>query len=566
MDSRMNKVRIMNLPTAYNRFMHRFSHLISLGFALSGLAACGAAPIPAPPTAANPSAPHEVLGTIVDRYWDEHASFGTVISPQAMADSLALERRYLAQISALPRAPLTPQARLTYDIFKRRRELDVEGFTYPGELLAVDPFAGMPQQLARMAAETDKAPSMGGADFRNWQHRIDEYASWTTQAIINMREGIRRGYITPRAVIERSLPPLQAWGSDSATNVFYRHLGADLSGAIKNTLLPSYREMHDFLQREYLPHARSGVALSALPLGKPWYAYRVRLQTSSALVPGEIHAIGLREVDRIRALMQSLPLATPPQAGTSPSTYGDLKVQVLAAMPTLFSTLPPTDVDIRTVESWGMGVAPLYYVAAASGSGLAAALYVTHDGESTRSSNVSTASFLRQDIPGLYYQASLQDARKDLPKFRRFGTDPAFVQGWGLYAVSLGEEMGLYLDQGARSDALQEQLNCAAALVVDTGLHALGWTRTQALDYLRTRVGSEESEANLMIDRFVAAPADALACKIGELKIQALRSRAQQLLGTRFDIREFHAELLNDGAMPLDILETKMNLWMDALR
>jgi uncharacterized protein (DUF885 family) len=151
-----------------------------------------------------------------------------------------------------------------------------------------------------------------------------------------------------------------------------------------------------------------------------------------------------------------------------------------------------------------------------------------------------------------------------LPKFRRFGAEPAFVDGWALYAASLGEEMGLYRDDDAKRGALLAQLKCAVALVVDTGLHAKGWTRAQAIDYVRAQFTSDDGDAGLMTDRFVALPGKALACKIGELKFQGLRALAQQKLGTRFDIREFHAQILKDGAMPLDILEAKMKLWMEA--
>jgi uncharacterized protein (DUF885 family) len=177
---------------------------------------------------------------------------------------------------------------------------------------------------------------------------------------------------------------------------------------------------------------------------------------------------------------------------------------------------------------------------------------------------VEIASFLQEAIPGRHYQTALQRERSDLPKFRRFGTEPAFVDGWALYASSLGEEMGLYRDDDAKRGALLAQLNCAVALVVDTGLHAKDWTRAQALDYVRAQLAADAGDAGLMTDRLVALPGKALACKMGELKIQALRNLAQQKLGMRFDIHEFHAEILKDGAMPLDILEAKMKLWMEA--
>jgi uncharacterized protein (DUF885 family) len=183
-----------------------------------------------------------------------------------------------------------------------------------------------------------------------------------------------------------------------------------------------------------------------------------------------------------------------------------------------------------------------------------------------RVAGAEIANFLQEAIPGRHYQAAVQQARIDLPKFRRFGGERAFVDGWALYAASLGEELGLYRDDEAKRGALLGQLKCAAALVVDTGLHAKGWARAQALEYLRAKLAVDDADAQRMTDRLVALPGEAMACKMGELKVRALRAHAQQLLGARFDIREFHSEILKDGAMPLDILEAKMQLWMEAGR
>jgi uncharacterized protein (DUF885 family) len=179
---------------------------------------------------------------------------------------------------------------------------------------------------------------------------------------------------------------------------------------------------------------------------------------------------------------------------------------------------------------------------------------------------VLIGSFLEQALPGHHYQMSLQQARTDLPRFRRFGSEPAYVDGWGLYAASLGEELGLYPDDAARAGGLARQMACAAALVVDTGVHSQGWTRAQAEDFLRVQLAVDRPVADLLIDRIAARPADALACTMGELKIQSLRAQAQQALGARFDVREFHAELLKDGAMPLEFLEEKMKTWLETKR
>jgi uncharacterized protein (DUF885 family) len=346
-------------------------------------------------------------------------------------------------------------------------------------------------------------------------------------------------------------------------------LTQSLTGAVKDKLLPAYRELHDFIQSEYLPRARESLALSVLPLGPSWYAFLVRRATDTAHEPREIHAIGLAEVDRLQARLSPPPPGAPPAAGASKDAaelvqgYQLLETQILAAMPSLFAAVPPAELEIRTADPFIEAAAPLVYRPAASG-GATAVLYVNAAPVRLRTAGVDTPSFMQEAIPGRHYQSSLQQARADLPKFRRFGADPAFVDGWAIYAASLGEELGVTREDEARRGVLFAQLRCAAALAVDTGLHAMGWTREQAADYLRAQLAADAAEANLMIDRFAVLPGDALACKMGELRIRALRNRAQTVLGTRFDTLEFHSQILKDGAMPLDILEAKIRLWMEA--
>jgi uncharacterized protein (DUF885 family) len=554
--------------------------MASLGLAILGLAACGAAPHPIPPQTANSAAPNDSVNRIVDRYWDEHVPSGNPLSAQFLADSLGLERRFLAELLAVPRTGLDAQAGLTYDIFKRQRELDIESLIYPAELMPVDPFDGEPQQFARKAQDLAQHPRKSVKDYENWRLGIDDYVGWTRQAIANMREGMRRGYTSPRPLMERMLPLLRRLGDDAPDNVFYgplqtlpetireperTRLSTNLTGAVKERLLPAYRELHDFIRVEYLARARVSIALSALPLGPSWYSSLVRRAAGTRATPNEIHAIGLAEVERLRARLLPLPAGTPAAAQIELlNAYQELKARTVAAMPTLFSDVPAADIEIRTVVP-GDGAPPLAYQRAAPETGMPAILYV-NAASGTRPANLETAGFLMEAIPGRHYQWTLQQQRTDLPRFRRFGAEPAFADGWALYASTLGEELGVYRDDEAKRGALLAQLKCAAALVVDTGIHAKNWTRAQAAGYLRAQLSAEEADADSMVDRFAASPGKALACKMGELKFQALRSRALEMLGARFDIREFHSEILKDGAMPLDILEAKMNLWMGTRR
>jgi uncharacterized protein (DUF885 family) len=565
--------------------MGSFYLRVCCGLALLALSGCGAAPNPQSAPAQKATPPSEQLTRLVDRYWDEHVAPDNEISPQLLANSLSIERRYLAELGGVQRDSLDAASRLTYDIFKRQRELLIEGFTYPSELLPIDPFWGTPQRFAARAERLAKQPRASAADYESWLNSIDEYVRWTQQATLNMREGVRRGYSTSRVLIERMLPIVERLGIDESGTVFYAPLRAlpdtikepergslskVLSGAISEKLLPANRALHDFLQKEYLPRARAGVAMSELPLGTQWYAYRVKRATGTLLSPEEINRLGVAEVDRIGAPRAAPAIAAPvlgaaapaaPAAAELVSAYKELKSQVLTALPSLFSELPKEDFDVRSAEWLPTPAGAVYYQRA--GPDMPAVLYISA-GRGARPASI--VSFLEQAMPGHHLQLALQQEHADLPRFRRFGSEPAFTEGWGIYAASLGDELKLYPQDLAKSGAAAAELHCAVALVVDTGLHAKGWTRRQGVEYLHAHLEVDDRDAQDLVDSYAAHPADALACTMGGLEFRALRARAQQSLGSRFDVREFHHEILRDGAMPPDILEAKMKTWADASR
>ena len=556
--------------------MTGFSPLGWCGLALLALAGCGAPATPVPGSAAKPPAPIDQLNRIVEGYWDEHLPVEHAISPQFLADSLSIERRYLAQLTAVPRDQLDASSKLTYDIFRRRREIAIEGFTFPNELMPIDPFDGMPQQFAARAVQLAHDAAATAAAYADWLRGVDDYVRWTQQAIANMRQGMRRGYTSPRSVVERMLPVLERLGVDDSANPYYAPLRSmpdsinaaerprltkDLTSAIVDKLLPANRTLHEFLQKEYLPRARAGVALSELPLGGQWYAYRIKRTIGAALSPDEINRIGVAEVERLGSL-PAHELAPAPASGLV-NAYRDLEAQVQTALPTLFSELPKSNFEIRATEWLPLPAAALFYQSRGP-NGMPTAILYVNAGRGARP--MSVAGFLKEGLPGRHLQIALQQERADLPRFRRFGSDAAFTEGWGLYAVSLGDALGLYADEAAKSDAASAEMRCAVALVVDSGLQAKGWTRGQAIDYLRTHLGVDDPDAQSLIDWYATNPAEAMACMMGGIKFRALRARAQQLLGSRFDPREFHLELLKDGAMPLDLLEAKMKAWMDAAK
>jgi uncharacterized protein (DUF885 family) len=560
--------------------MTRFSQRLCAGLALSILGGCGSAQPPkGAPAAGNSPDPKEQLNHLVERYWDEHIPARTLISPQILADSLAVERRYLTEVMGVPRDALDAKSRLTYDIFRRRREVLVEGFTYPRELMPLGSFGGMLQSFEVLSADSAQH-SWSIADYEYWLKRLNDYVDWTQQAIKNMREGVRRGYISPRLLIERSMVLLE----QPSPNIFRLPLRSmpgsigepdstrlknSIASAVEGQLLPANRALHDYLQRDYLTHGRAGIAISDLPLGEKWYAYEIKRATDSNLAPEQIHAVGVAEVERLRSRL--VPDHEPGQATALTAdelqkAYQELIPQVSAAMLPLFSEPPDAPLEVRGTERLADTMATLLYLPGGLLGKPAALLYVNIAPTALRTGRVSMASFLQQVLPGHHLQAAVAQERVDLPRFRRMEDDAGFVEGWDLYAASLGEQLGLLTDEAAKTEALMLQLRCAVALVVDTGLHSKGWTRQQALDYLHAELAIDDAGALALAAFYAGNPADALACKMGELRFVSLRTKAQQALGGRFDIRAFHGEILQDGAMPLDILEAKMKIWADSAR
>src|SRR6202050_939461 len=403
--------------------MTRFSCQVGCGIALFALAGCGAPSVPAPPAAAKAPPPAGQLNRIVERYWDEVRPAEDVIAPQMLADSLNIERRYLAELLGVSRDTLDAPSRLTYDIFRRWREIGIEAFTFPDELVPIDPFGGMTQQIAAQAVALAQHPEANALEYENWLKRIDAYVRWTQQALANMREGSRRGYTSPRSVIERMLPILERLGVDDSANLFYgplrsmpesikdperARLTQDFTRAISERLLPANRALHDFLQKEYLPRARTSLALSELPLGREWYAFLVKKATSTALSPDEINRIGAAEVERLGT---GPPRAAAPVAASGlVNPYKELEIQVRAALPAAFSEIPKSPLEIQSAEWLPRPAASLYYQRGPAGADIL--LVNTGRGPKT---TLSIAAFLQRGLPGEHFQIALQQEQTDLP-------------------------------------------------------------------------------------------------------------------------------------------------------
>jgi uncharacterized protein (DUF885 family) len=498
----------------------------------------------------------------------------------------ALCTRYRADLRNVDAGALSDQERLTYDIFAFRLDNCVAGYRFPWHLIPVNQVgSSWPSRFPVMGAGRATHPFKTARNYEDFLGRIDGFVTWVDTAIANMRVGLERGITQPRDVMVRVLPQLEAQiVDDPRTSQFYepvrnfpapfdadtrRILEARYVEAIQQKIVPAYRRLRAFIQDEYLPRCRASLGLGALPDGRAWYAHAVRVSTTTDLTPAEIYDLGIAEVTRIKAAMDALrkdiAAAGDPELPRHRTIedllrgYAEVRTAVDAALPRLFGRFPAAGFEIRPIEPFRERSMPSSYEAASPDGSRPGVFYLNSAALRGRNGAVVSRSlYLHEAVPGHHFQIALQRENVALPGFRRFGWYNAFGEGWALYAESLGADLGVYENRRDRLAMLGGELFRAARLVVDVGLHDKGWTREQAIEYLGGRTPDNVRE----VERYIAWPGQALGYKIGQLKILGLRRKAEAALGSSFDVRTFHHELLRDGAMPLSVLDAKMARWI----
>jgi uncharacterized protein (DUF885 family) len=574
------------------------------------------APVENPPMADRAASESQKLQVVFDEYFERQLQLNPIlatsigdpryndrfvvsIAPEVIAQARQLERDYLGRINAIDRGKLSAQEQVSYDIFRSSREREIDGFRFPGELIPMNQFYSVPNSFVQLGSGNGMQPFKTVQDYDKFLKRIDGFVQWTDQAIVNMREGIRRGYTLPRILAERTLPQLQAqvvpraedslyWGPITGMPAGFpaedrERLTAAYRAAIESKIVPAYRKLHDFMRDEYVPKARASDGMEGLPDGKAWYAYNVSRITTTGYTPEQIHQIGLDEVQRIHAEMAEVmrrvgfkgtlqeffthlnsdPQFFWPTREALVAGYVDIKNRVDPQLPKLFEILPRADYEVRAVEPFReKSAAGGQYQAANEDGSRPGIFYANAYDLRARPKWAMEALSLHEGNPGHHFQVSIQREQKDLPKFRRFGGYTAYSEGWGLYAESLGPELGMYGDPYQYFGRLEAELWRSIRLVVDTGLHAKGWTREQVLAYMDANSSAAEARRVSEAERYMAIPGQALAYKIGQLKLAELRARAEQALGPKFDVRRFHTAVLADGALPLDVLEAKVDRWI----
>jgi uncharacterized protein (DUF885 family) len=596
--------------------------LLLAAFAVS-LAACGTttsmtaqAPAQAAPGGAVPAEASSELDGMFARYWEENLElnplWATFIGENRYNDRLpnflsaehretqrAFDERYLAAAQAIDPAGLDHQRMLSREIFIRDRKSGLEGARFPGHLMPLNQFRNIGNWIAQLGSGASAQPFKTVEDYENWLKRVDGFVVIVDQAIANMRQGMEQGVVQPKILMEKTLPQLAAHVvEDPSESIFYRvvaqfpegvpegdhdRLRADYVQAITTKLVPAYGKLHDFVRDEYLPACRDTVGMYALPGGEQWYAFLVRETTTTDLSADEIHEIGLAEVARIHGEMRGVMERVGFEGeltdffefmNTDPQFYFDTREELIAgyealrskadaAAPTLFRRLPRAGFEIRPVEPFReRSAAGGSYMSPSADGTRPGVFYVNTYDLSARPSWAMESLYLHEAIPGHHFQGALAIELEELPEFRRFGGYTAYAEGWGLYAEALGPEMGFFTDPYQYFGKLNAELWRAIRLVVDTGLHRKGWSRQDVLDYMYANSAAQPARAVAEAERYMAIPSQALAYKIGQLKISELRSRAEAALGERFDIRAFHGEILEHGELPLDVLEGNIDLWI----
>ncbi|MCH7829160.1 MAG: DUF885 domain-containing protein [Proteobacteria bacterium] len=517
----------------------------------------------------------------------------------------AIERRnnarkeFLRRVYAINKNELSADDRLNYELFRRQLQKDVDGHRFRGHLMPFSHRGGV-QNLDNL---TSRLPLVTVRDFDDWLARLGNIDELIDQTIALAEQGRKTGLMPPRILMQR-VPKQIAMqvverASDSPMFKSFENLPESVPAAdrerlraaalrtIENKVLPAYRKLDRYFNGKYLPATRDSVGLSALANGSAWYEHLARSFTTTHMTPDDIHRLGLEEVRRIHDEMEKVIVDVGFEGSfqdflvflrTDPQFYfddpQDLYNAYLATckridpeLVKLFGLLPRMPYGVRPIPA---SIAPdtttAYYSRPAADGSRAGIYWVNLYRPEVRPKYEIEVLSVHEAMPGHHLQLSLQQELGDMPDFRRFSGFTAFVEGWGLYSEGLGYDLGLYEDPYSRFGQLTYDMWRAVRLVVDTGLHYKGWTRQQAIDFFKNNAAKAEHDIVNEIDRYIGNPGQALAYKIGQLKILTLRARAERELGADFDIRAFHDQLLGAGALPLDLLERRMDTWLASFR
>jgi len=517
-------------------------------------------------------------------------------SPAGSLAGTAHQQQMLQQAERIDRSKLSGQDLLSYDLFIYEKQKNIQAAKfYPYNPEPISQLSGVQFEFPQLVAQT---PFKTAKDYRNYLGRLRALPKYVDGVIAQLQLGVKSGWVAPKvtmSVVPGQLQEFVAKLDSSPLAAPFKNMPASIPAAQRASLAgegerllhqgvaPAFRKLNAYINDSYLPACRDSIAASKLPGGAAYYAYKVKENTTTNMTPQQIHDVGLQEVARIQGEMKLVMeqtgfkgtfaefiafLNTDPRFYyTRPEDllagYKDIIKKSSAQLARFFADVPRSPVDVKAVPEVGAeNQAGAYYEPGTPDGSRPGYFFANLSKLDSRPKWEMETLTLHESVPGHHLQIARAQEIKGLPEFRRFGWYVAFGEGWALYAESLGGEMGFYTDPYSRFGHLNDELFRAARLVVDTGMHALGWTRQQAIDYMNVNTANPPHDNQVEIDRYIVDPGQALGYKIGQLKIKALREKAQRELGSKFDLRRFNNAVIDNGAVPLEMLETQIDLWI----
>lgn len=560
------------------------------------------------------------FAALAEAYFDEGIAFSPVSAtyagqtqyndqwlPELTAENreryIKFVKAYLTKLSAIDKTQLKGQELLSYEVLERDLEVALEGAQFPSYLIPIDQMAGEHNTFAAFGSGQSAQTFDTVEQFNDFEKRAQSFITWLQSVESNMRAGLKQEVVLPKVLAKKLLPqfrshvvsdhtksvfwmPVAAMG-DNFTDAQKAQVQAQYKTLILDTLAPAYKQMADFIEKEYIPAARASVGYRELPNGKAWYEYRIKVHTTLGLNADEIHEIGLKEVERILAEMKKVKeqvnfegdLAaffnhlrdsdefyydTPEQLIAA---YENVKADIDARLPQLFNIAPKADYVVKAVEAFrAESAAGASYQGPAPDGSRPGIFYINTFNLKAQPKFLLETLSIHEASPGHHFQTALQQEVDGLPRFRRFQNYTVYEEGWALYAESLGKELGLFSDPYMWYGRLVDEQLRAMRLVLDTGFHAKGWTREQGIAYMKANSSMAESDIVSEVERYIGWPGQALSYKLGEFTIRQLREQAKAELGDKFDVKEFHTQILVDGSLPMPILKEKIGRWIERVK
>lgn len=523
------------------------------------------------------------------------------ISEEFISGETAFYRSVLDQMKLIKYDELADDKKVVYDVLDYTLRDKIEKYNYHPEYIPFTQFSGLPLEFPLLGSGSGSQPFKTAKDYDDWLGRMKKFPVWMEVATQNFRNGMENNMVLPQALVLKMIPQMnnpEIVSEDMETNIFFgpvkkfpksfsqeqmNHYKGQFSRTIAADIIPAYKKMADFLQNEYLPKSRPTFGINSLPSGKKMYSYYAKSWTTTDLSPEEILQTGEQEVAMLRSEMEkvknqvgfrgsleeflthiktdseAMPYTT---AKEVMNAFNAIQKKIQPKLKNMFSVTPNTPFEIRQTEKFRELTASAEYVQGSADGRRPGIFYIPlPEPEKFNVASGMESLFLHEAIPGHHYQISLQQENQDIPRFMRFGWLGAYGEGWAHYCETLGPELGLYTDPYQKMGYLSDQMLRAVRLVIDTGIHNGTMSREEAIKYFLSNVAYDEASAVAEVERYMAMPGQALSYKVGALKIRELRDKYSKLLGNKFKLQSFHDEVLNQGCLPISVLERKMEVW-----